>query len=163
MPFWFSIEHLWMVIAPFCKSLNWRCMNYQPWNYIIIPIISGTRKVPVVIFQLIDTLSLWEVVGGVKPRLASAKILHFTSLSGFRQLRARRALKLQLKDVPLRTRRVLLLYIEVYGDSALLVLNWTSLICNNALLALGWRFVLTYLWLLFFHSVPTFVVLSNCV
>ena len=43
-----------------------------------------------------------------------------------RQLRARRAL-LQLKDVPLRTRRALLLY-KVYGNSALLVLNGTSLI-----------------------------------
>ena len=54
------------------------------------------------------------------------------------QLRARRAL-LQLKDVPLRTRRVLLLY-KVNGDSALLVLNGTSLICNSALLALSWRY-----------------------
>ena len=40
----------------------------------------------------------------------------------YRQLRARRAL-LQLKDVPLRTRRVLLLY-KVNGNRALLVLNW---------------------------------------
>ena len=55
--------------------------------------------------------------------------------SAYRQLRARRAL-LQVKDVPLRTRRALLLY-KVYGDSALLVLNGTSLICNNALLALN--------------------------
>ena len=39
----------------------------------------------------------------------------------YRQLRARRAL-LQFKDVPLRTRRALLLY-KVYGNSALLVLN----------------------------------------
>ena len=53
-----------------------------------------------------------------------------------RQLRARRAL-LQLKDVPLRTRRGLLLY-KVNGNSALLVLNGTSLICNSALLALSW-------------------------
>ena len=52
-----------------------------------------------------------------------------------RQLRARRAL-LQLKDVPLKTRRALLLY-KVNGDSALLVLNGTSFICNNALLALS--------------------------
>ena len=44
VPFWFSIEHLWMVIAPFCRSLNWRCMNYQPWNYIIIPIILGQER-----------------------------------------------------------------------------------------------------------------------
>ena len=54
--------------------------------------------------------------------------------SAYRQLRARRAL-LQFKDVPLRT-RALLLY-KVYGDSALLVLNGTSLIYNNALLALN--------------------------
>ena len=42
-------------------------------------------------------------------------------------------------DVPLRTRRVLSLY-KVYDDSALLVLKWTSLNCNNALLALNWRY-----------------------
>ena len=53
----------------------------------------------------------------------------------YSQLRARRAL-LQLKDVPLRTRRALLLY-KVNGNSALLVLNGTSLICNSALLALS--------------------------
>ena len=52
-------------------------------------------------------------------------------------MRARRAL-LQLKDDPLRTRRALSLY-KVNGNSALLVLNGTSLICNNALLALIWR------------------------
>ena len=40
-----------------------------------------------------------------------------------------------LKDVPLRTRRALSLY-KVNDNSALLVLNGTSLICNNALLAL---------------------------
>ena len=56
----------------------------------------------------------------------------------YRQLRARRAL-LQLKDVLLRTRRALLLY-KVNGNSALLVLNRTSLICNSALLALSWRY-----------------------
>ena len=56
-------------------------------------------------------------------------------LYSYRQLRARRAL-LQLKDVPLRTRRALLLY-KVNGNSALLVLNGTSLSCNNALLALN--------------------------
>ena len=56
----------------------------------------------------------------------------------YRQLRARRAL-LKWKNVPLRTRRALLLY-KVYGDSALLVLNGNSLICNNALLALNWRY-----------------------
>ena len=44
------------------------------------------------------------------------------------------------KMFPLRTRRALLLY-KVYGDSALLVLNRTSLICNNALLALNWRYL----------------------
>ena len=54
-----------------------------------------------------------------------------------RTLRARTAL-LQLKDVPLRTRRALLLY-KVNCDSALLVLNGTSLICNSALLALSWQ------------------------
>ena len=37
-------------------------------------------------------------------------------------------------------RRPLLQY-KVYGDSALLVFNWISLIYNNALLALNWRCV----------------------
>ena len=41
----------------------------------------------------------------------------------------------------MRTRRVLLLY-KVYSDSALLVLNRTSLICNNVLLALNLRYLL---------------------
>ena len=43
----------------------------------------------------------------------------------YRQLRARRAISI-FKDVPLRTRRALSLY-KVYGNSALLVLNRTSL------------------------------------
>ena len=53
----------------------------------------------------------------------------------YRQLRARRGL-LQIKDVPLRTRRALL-PLTLYSDSALLVLNGTSLSCNNTLLALN--------------------------
>ena len=53
------------------------------------------------------------------------------------QLRTRRAL-LQIKDVPLRTRRALL-PLTLYSNSALLVLNGTSLSCNNSLLALNWR------------------------
>ena len=57
----------------------------------------------------------------------------------YHQVKARRAL-LQFKDVLLRTRRVLSLY-KVYGDRALLVFNGTSLNCNNALLALNWRYV----------------------
>ena len=40
------------------------------------------------------------------------------------------------KDVPLRTRRALWLY-NIYGDSALLVLNGTSLNGDSALLALN--------------------------
>ena len=40
---------------------------------------------------------------------------------------------------PLRTRRVLSLY-KVCGDSALLVLNGTSLICNNALMIPNLRY-----------------------
>ena len=53
----------------------------------------------------------------------------------YHQLRARRAL-LQLKDVPLRTNRALSLY-KVNGNSALLVLIGTALICNNTLLVLN--------------------------
>ena len=66
------------------------------------------------------------------------------TLSTCRQLRARRAL-LQSKDVPLRTRRAPSLY-KVYGDNALLVLNRTSLNCNNALLAPNWRYGKTAYW-----------------
>ena len=43
---------------------------------------------------------------------------------------------MQIKDVPLRTRRALL-PMTLYSDIALLVLNGTSLTCNNALLALN--------------------------
>ena len=50
------------------------------------------------------------------------------------QLRARKALML-VKDVPLRTRRVVSLY-KVYGDIALLVLNRTLLNSFHTLLAL---------------------------
>ena len=53
----------------------------------------------------------------------------------YRQLRAKRALML-FKDVLLRTRRALSLYI-LYGDSGLLNLNGTSLNSVNALLVLS--------------------------
>ena len=66
----------------------------------------------------------------------------YLSIEIHRQLRARRAL-LQIKDVPLRTRRALLPLI-LYSNSALLVLNGTSLSCNNALLALNWWHVCTH-------------------
>ena len=72
--------------------------------------------------------------GFLLSRYCDSYLLH-QSYTLYRQLRARRAL-LQLKDVPLRTRRALLLY-KVNGNSALLVLNGTSLICNSALLALS--------------------------
>ena len=52
------------------------------------------------------------------------------------RLRVRRALML-FNNVPLRTRRALLLY-TFYSDSPLLVLNGTSLSSVNALLALNW-------------------------
>ena len=56
----------------------------------------------------------------------------------YHQLRARRAL-MMFKHVPLRTRRALSLY-KVYGNSALLVLNRTSLNSINTLLALSRRY-----------------------
>ena len=46
--------------------------------------------------------------------------------------------ELQVKDVPLRTRRALSLY-KVYGDSALTVLSGTLLNSINALLVLSGR------------------------
>ena len=63
--------------------------------------------------------------------------IHMSKYFAYRQLRAKGAL-LQFKDVPLRTRRALSLC-NVYGDtdSARLVLNGTSLNCNNALLVLN--------------------------
>ena len=54
------------------------------------------------------------------------------------QLRARRALLL-FKDDLLRTRRALSPY-TLYSNSALLVLNGTSLNIDSALLALNWRY-----------------------
>ena len=80
----------------------------------------------------ISSLHRW---GELFTRFFFFREYNFTPQALYRQMRARRAL-LQLKEVPLRTRRALLLY-KVYGDSALLVLNGTSLICNNALLALN--------------------------
>ena len=59
--------------------------------------------------------------------------------STYHQLRARKALSI-FKDPPLRTRRALLLY-KVEGDSALLVLNETSLNSDSALLALNWQYM----------------------
>ena len=67
-----------------------------------------------------------------------------TTTTTYRQLRARRAL-LQINDVPLRTRRELL-PLTLYSNSALLVLNGTSLSCNNALLALNWRYISLMGW-----------------
>ena len=57
----------------------------------------------------------------------------------YRQLRARRTLSI-FKDILLRTRRALMLY-TVNGDSALLVLNGTSLKSGSVLLALNWRYL----------------------
>ena len=57
------------------------------------------------------------------------------SVMNISSVESQRAL-LQLKDVPSRTRRALLLY-KVNGNSALLVLNGTSLLCNSAFLALS--------------------------
>ena len=73
---------------------------------------------------------------GLKSFVAKRVISIIVNLK-YRQLRARRAL-LEIKDVPLRTRRALL---TLYSNSTLLVLNGTSLSCNNALLALNWRYV----------------------
>ena len=63
------------------------------------------------------------------------EILDFKIQLIYHQLRARRALSI-FKDVPLRTRRALLLY-KVYGDSTLLVPNGTSLNSNSTLLVLS--------------------------
>ena len=58
----------------------------------------------------------------------------------YNQLRARRAL-LIFSDVPLRARRALSLY-KVYGNSALLVLNGTSLNNFNGLLVPSRRYMI---------------------
>ena len=52
------------------------------------------------------------------------------------QLRARRELSI-FKDVPLRTRRVLSLY-NVYGNSAILALNWWKSHINCEEIGWGW-------------------------
>ena len=57
------------------------------------------------------------------------------------QVRARRVLSI-FKDVPLRTRRVLLPY-TFYSNSALLVLNRTSLDIDSSLLAFNWQYVMS--------------------
>ena len=72
---------------------------------------------------------VWEFMKGNHP---------CANLAPYRHLRARRALSI-FKDVMLRTRRALSLY-NVYGDSALLLLNGISLNSDSALLALKWRY-----------------------
>ena len=49
-----------------------------------------------------------------------------------------------VKNVLLRTRRVLSLY-NLYGNNALLVFNGTSLNSNKTLLALNWRYLCIYI------------------
>ena len=49
-------------------------------------------------------------------------------------------------DIPLRSKRTLSLY-KVYGDSALLVLNRTSLNSVNALLALSQRMIVVVVFI----------------
>ena len=56
--------------------------------------------------------------------------VHWFSKYQLRQLRARRALSL----------------CNVYGDSTLLVLNWTSLNGDSALIALNWRLDVETVW-----------------
>ena len=60
-------------------------------------------------------------------------------LSLYRQVRVRRALSL-FTDVPLGANSLLSLY-KVCGGSALVVLNWTSLNSDNALLVLSRRYI----------------------
>ena len=90
--------------------------------------------------SLIHILSFCETAFSLFSLVVSFLLL--TDWVVYRQLRARRVL-LQLKDVLLRTRRALLLY-KVNGNSALLFLNGTSLICNSALLPLSWRYILMH-------------------
>ena len=92
------------------------------------------------------TLSLYLLLILTLPSLDLSSYL-FLSKTQFCELRARRALS-QFNDVPLRTRRGLLLY-NVYGDSALLVLNGMSLNSVNALLVLSRRWALASSYLLF--------------
>ena len=81
----------------------------------------------------------WQEAGWCKSCSIPFRQLPSNALYGsYRQLRARRALSI-FKDVPLRTRRALSLY-KAYGNSALLVLNGTSLNSDNTLLALNWRY-----------------------
>ena len=58
-------------------------------------------------------------------------------------------MKFTFSDVLLKTRRAILLY-KVYGDSALLVLNGTSLNSVNALLVLSWQYGMKFTYLLYF-------------
>ena len=75
--------------------------------------------------------------GTTKLLLHQFRVKRALSLYNDVLLRTRRVLSL-CKSVLLKTRRALLLY-RVYGNSALLVLNGTSLNIN-ALLVLNWQF-----------------------
>ena len=101
------------------KFRNSRLIGYKYWS----PQFSRFLKWQIQVLRCSKLQILWSSV---------------TMYKTYRQLRARRAL-LQIKDVPLRTRRALL-PLTLYSNSALLVLNGTSLSCNNALLALNWRY-----------------------
>ena len=126
------------------------------------PIISNVKYLWQICWQPIvsqDFCSLYQLVyGHFESQEGVLHVFVFDVSSVYRHLRARRAL-MHIKDVPLRTRRALLPF-TLYSNSALLVLNGTSLSCNNALLALNWRYCMSpfraYLSQVF-HSYFTFV------
>ena len=86
---------------------------------------------------------IWLLVcGKVRFKIALAYDVGAIVAGAYRQLRARRALSIIFKHIPLRTRRALSLY-NVFDDSARLVLNVTSLNSDSRLLALDWRYVVS--------------------
>ena len=120
-------------IKPKCFILgfSWGYHDSIPFNNSTSSFIS-TRRYQVAMFTGMPYMDLAKIrrdpISGKFSSVMSRTYCH---------LRARRAL-LQFKDVPLRNKKALLLY-KICGDSTLLVLNGTSLNCNNAHLALNWR------------------------
>ena len=101
---------------------------------ILKDILLGTRRVLSILKDvLLRTRRVLSILKDVLLRTRRVLSIHKDVL-----LRTRRVLSI-LQDVLLRTRRALSLY-KVYGDSALFVLNRTSLNCDSTLLALNWRY-----------------------
>ena len=151
-----SMAHCWPILLSRSRSVTspekdwpWSCKKKLELNYHQVKarrallqfkdVLLRTRRVLLVLSPIYHQARARRVLFHFKDVLLRTRSVLLVLLPRYHQARAWRAL-LQFKDVLLRTRRVLSLY-KVYGDRALLVFNGTSLNCNNALVALNWRYL----------------------